>query len=234
MANLGGHCVDDPGGRFQRRPGRTSDLLSGLHDQGLGHATGRAQGQPRRPDDRGTRWPTFQTRNGGAGRRRNGSKMAAVEDPAAFQDLAEQNSLLLQWFTPTNCHDAAYPCPGPRRAEGQAEISTQAAFGKILDEIARGDTPLSRRIVTTSAGRHRLHQPRRFRQPTRPLGPGRTWPTPSATSQHPLGPEMAFFSPRRPAHRTWHRRDEPLPPPRRRRPFPRALRRAPDPHRHGL
>ena len=34
--------------------------------------------------------------------------------------------------------------------ESEREISTQAAFGKILDELSRGDTALASRIVTTS------------------------------------------------------------------------------------
>ncbi len=39
--------------------------------------------------------------------------------------------------------------PGPIALK-DGEISTQAAFGKVLDELARGDSALARRIVTTS------------------------------------------------------------------------------------
>jgi pyruvate dehydrogenase E1 component len=43
----------------------------------------------------------------------------------------------------------AVPAPGPVAVE-DAEISTQAAFGKILDALAKSDHPLADRIVTTS------------------------------------------------------------------------------------
>ena len=41
------------------------------------------------------------------------------------------------------------PAPGPVAVE-DAEISTQAAFGKVLDALAKSDHPLADRIVTTS------------------------------------------------------------------------------------
>ena len=45
--------------------------------------------------------------------------------------------------------DAALPVPAVEPA-AEREISTQAAFGKILDQLARGDSPLAERLVTTS------------------------------------------------------------------------------------
>jgi len=45
--------------------------------------------------------------------------------------------------------DDRLPVPAIR-VEAQREISTQSAFGRILDDLARGDSPLAERIVTAS------------------------------------------------------------------------------------
>ena len=44
----------------------------------------------------------------------------------------------------------AVPVPERLGAPARAKTSTQEAFGRLLDEIARGDSELARRIVTTS------------------------------------------------------------------------------------
>lgn len=73
--------------------------------------------------------------------------MATVADPAALRDFLRQ---------------VPFFAAGPRRhqtpvltvptlpAPTGTEQSTQAAFGKILDDLARGDSELAQRIVTTS------------------------------------------------------------------------------------
>ena len=45
--------------------------------------------------------------------------------------------------------DAKVPVPGIS-VDASREVSTQTAFGKILDDLAKGDSPLAERIVTTS------------------------------------------------------------------------------------
>ena len=72
---------------------------------------------------------------------------AAVSDPNGLRDFLRQ----VPFFS-----------AGPRRhitgriavpampTPGGAEISTQATFGKLLDELARGDSELAERIVTVS------------------------------------------------------------------------------------
>ena len=45
--------------------------------------------------------------------------------------------------------DAKVPVPGIS-VDMSREVSTQMAFGKILDDLAKGDSPLAERIVTTS------------------------------------------------------------------------------------
>lgn len=46
-------------------------------------------------------------------------------------------------------HDDKLPVPGIE-ISAEREISTQAAFGKILDDLSKGDSALAARIVTTS------------------------------------------------------------------------------------
>jgi pyruvate dehydrogenase E1 component len=50
---------------------------------------------------------------------------------------------------PRRTRAPALPVPGLEPL-ADAEISTQAAFGKLLDQLARSDSPLAARIVTTS------------------------------------------------------------------------------------
>ncbi|NOC46781.1 1-deoxy-D-xylulose-5-phosphate synthase N-terminal domain-containing protein [Ruegeria sp. HKCCD7559] len=73
--------------------------------------------------------------------------LATVQDPAAFKDFLAK---------------APFFAKGPRRyfddkldvprieVDTSREISTQMAFGKILDDLSKGDGPLTERIVTTS------------------------------------------------------------------------------------
>ena len=132
------------------------------------------------------------------------------------------------------CHAAPVAVPETlpmRRAD--EETSTQMAFGRILDEIARDrESPLASRIVTTapdvtvSTG----------------LGP---WvnrrglfarDTMADTFRDEKVPSMqkwgGFHD--RAASRAWHRREQPLHPARRPRPQPRALRRAAPAGGHAL
>jgi len=73
--------------------------------------------------------------------------MAAVEDPAALQAFLDA----APFFAAGHRRYAAakQPTPGPIFLD-DAELSTQAGFGKILDVLARSDSQLADRIVTTS------------------------------------------------------------------------------------
>ena len=59
------------------------------------------------------------------------------------------------------------------------EQSTQAAFGRILLDLAKAGGDARRPHRHHLARRHRLDQPRRLGQPARPVQAARTWPTSS-------------------------------------------------------
>ena len=74
-------------------------------------------------------------------------KMAAVDDADAFQAWLDRIAFFAKG---TRRYTApAIPTPGMVTVK-DAEISTQAAFGKILDDVARTGGPLADRILTTS------------------------------------------------------------------------------------
>ena len=73
--------------------------------------------------------------------------LANVADPAAF--LTFLDSVPFFKSGPRRCHDAVLPVPQIDAASDR-EVSTQTAFGKILDELAKGESDLAARIVTTS------------------------------------------------------------------------------------
>lgn len=73
--------------------------------------------------------------------------MAAVEDPDALRDFLRN----VPFFAagPRRFSEAALAVPKIEISTDR-EISTQMAFGKILDDLARGQSDLSSRIITTS------------------------------------------------------------------------------------
>lgn len=73
--------------------------------------------------------------------------LATVADPDAFKTFLAQVPFFAQG---TRRHaDARLPVP-EIALDTSREISTQMAFGKILDNLARGDSDLAARILTTS------------------------------------------------------------------------------------
>ncbi|MEQ9260923.1 MAG: transketolase [Roseovarius sp.] len=73
--------------------------------------------------------------------------MAAVEDPESLRAFLSQVPFFARG---TRRHDDAR-LPVPAIAlESDREISTQAAFGKILDALAKGGGPLAERVLTMS------------------------------------------------------------------------------------
>ncbi|MEM1160399.1 MAG: 1-deoxy-D-xylulose-5-phosphate synthase N-terminal domain-containing protein, partial [Pseudomonadota bacterium] len=145
MANLGGHCVETLAEAFSAvdhdRP--TCFLAYTIKGWGTplaGHKDNHSGLMTK------AQMTEFQTQMGiatGA----EWERMARVEDPAAFQSWLGQVPFFAKG---TRRHAAsAIATQGPVTLKDR-EISTQAAFGKVLDEMARGDGDLASRIVTTS------------------------------------------------------------------------------------
>ena len=73
--------------------------------------------------------------------------MATVEDVEGLRDFLSEVPFFAQGTR--RLGDARLDVPGIEMAP-EREISTQMAFGKILDTLARGESPLAARIMTTS------------------------------------------------------------------------------------
>ena len=212
---------------FARDRPRPAGLLPRLHDQGLGHADRRPQGQSRRADEQdpdgrmaGATWA--------CPRAQEWEKFATVKDPDALQAfLADgRSSPRARGAIPTADSRARRS-----RSPADREISTQMAFGKILDDIVQD---------RQRAGRaHRHHLARRDRHDqSRPLGEPAQAVCPQGAGRHlhdrATIPSTAKweFDAGGPAYRAGHRRDEPVPAARRGRPVAFAVRQAADPDRH--
>ncbi len=73
--------------------------------------------------------------------------MATVADPAALQSYLGQVPFFANG--PRRFHDAQLDVPAIELSSDR-ETSTQMAFGKVLDDLSKGDSDLASRIVTTS------------------------------------------------------------------------------------
>jgi pyruvate dehydrogenase E1 component len=125
----------------------------------------------------------------------------------------------------------ALPCRH-RRCADDREISTQAAFGKILDDLPADDSELAARIVTTSpdvTGTTNLWAPG---STGASCLPAEALPT-CSSAEHSLDRQMGVHT-GRPAPRARHRGNEPVPAARRGRPVAFAVRQAAHPDRHRL
>jgi len=74
-------------------------------------------------------------------------KFATVTDPAALQGFYDQTPFFAKGAR--RYHDETIDVPTIELASGR-DTSTQMAFGKILDDLSKGDSLLADRIVTTS------------------------------------------------------------------------------------
>ncbi len=74
-------------------------------------------------------------------------KLATVGDVAGFKDFLARTPFFAKGRRRHSGNRIAVPAI---TAPSEREIATQMAFGKILDELARGDSELARRVVTTS------------------------------------------------------------------------------------
>lgn len=145
MENLGGNCVTTLADTFAAidhdRP--TCFLaytikgwgtpIAGHKDNhgGLMNATQFAAWQKHMGVAQGAEWEPF----------------ATVEDPERLRDFLAQVPFFAKGTR--RYHDDPIDVPA-LRLDSDREISTQAAFGKILDTIAKSDSPLADRILTTS------------------------------------------------------------------------------------
>ena len=145
MANLGGHCVESLADAFNaidhdRPVCFLAYTIKGWGTPLAGHKDNHAglMTQAQMAEFQATMGvPTGQ----------EWDKMAAVDDPAGFQAWLDQ----VAFFAKGTRRYAAPALPLPDMpAPGDKAISTQAAFGKVLDNLARGDSALAERIVTTS------------------------------------------------------------------------------------
>jgi pyruvate dehydrogenase E1 component len=74
-------------------------------------------------------------------------KFATISDPATFEAELAQTPFFAKG--PRRYSDDVIDVPTIELTSDR-EISTQMAFGKILDDLSKGDSPLAERIVTTS------------------------------------------------------------------------------------
>lgn len=146
MANLGGHCLSTTTRAFEAAAGHDRPTvflaytvkgwgtpLAGHKDNHAGLMTVAQMDKFRasmavRP---GHEWDRAE------GLGIDGAELDAILDRIPFNGPARRYEI------------PAVPVPGID-APGDIEISTQAAFGKILDALAKGDSELASRIVTTS------------------------------------------------------------------------------------
>ena len=145
MENLGGNCVDTMADTFHSidhdRP--TCFLaytikgwgtpIAGHKDNhgGLMNKTQMVAWQDHMDVAQGQEWEPF----------------ATVNDPSALQAFLDKVPFFADG--PRRFSDARLPVPAIDFSTDR-EVSTQTAFGKILDDLSKGDSDLASRIVTTS------------------------------------------------------------------------------------
>ncbi|MCW5722705.1 MAG: transketolase [Devosia sp.] len=145
MANLGGHCVESLLEQFEAAGSERPTVfiaytvkgwgtpLAGHKDNHAGQMTGAQIDQLRKAHQirEGQEWEPFEG-------------LPEAEALQAYLDALPFNTSTSRRLT-----SPAVPTLGPQFI-GTGPVSTQAAFGRILDAIAKTDSKLARRIVTTS------------------------------------------------------------------------------------
>lgn len=146
MANLGGHCIDTMLNEFRKpRADRPTVFIAytvkGWATPLAGHKDNHAGQMTRAQID------AFRAANNV----REGHEWDRLEG-ASIDTMAFESFLAAVPFSTAGCRQHQAPRIagiGPKFL-GEATISTQAAFGKILAGIAKTESELARRIVTTS------------------------------------------------------------------------------------
>jgi len=147
MENLGGHCIDtllegfQAAARHDRPTAFVAYTVKGWGTPLAGHKDNHA-GLMTPAQMEGFR-AQMGVREGHEWDRAEGSGMSETAL------LALMASLPFFAACPRRTDAPAVPVP-PTEVPTDAEISTQAAFGKLMDQIARGDSDLAARILTTS------------------------------------------------------------------------------------
>ncbi len=145
MSNLGGHCVETLAKTFaaidhDRPTVFLAYTVKGFGTPLAGHKDNHAGLMtPAQMDE-------FQRRIGVAAGT-EWDRFAAVPEPAALEAFLRN----VPFFAagPRRYRAARFEAPGEVFLDDR-ELSTQAGFGKILDALAKGDSPLAARIVTTA------------------------------------------------------------------------------------
>ncbi|MGY6536978.1 MAG: transketolase [Pararhodobacter sp.] len=147
MENLGGHCIDT--------------LLEGFaqaaaHDRPTAFVayTVKGWGTPlagHKDNHAGLMTPAQMEEFRAAMNIRPGHEWDRAEGLGMSEPALDALMARLPFFAagPRRTSAPALPVPG-LEALPDAEISTQAAFGKLMDQLAKSDSPLAARIVTTS------------------------------------------------------------------------------------
>ncbi len=145
MENLGGNCVET-----------MSEVFAGIdHDRPVCFLayTVKGWGTPiaGHKDNHGGLMTNAQMaewqKHMGVPERQEWEPFATVSDVPALHEFLDQVPFFAKGKR--RFHDGAIPVPDIALATGR-EMSTQMGFGKILDDLARGDSKLAQRIVTTS------------------------------------------------------------------------------------
>lgn len=145
MANLGGHCVETLVEAFDainhdRPTAFLAYTIKGWGTPLAGHKDNHAGLMT--PDQ----MAAFQA-SMGVPEGEEWSKVAGIEDVAALEAFLKD----VPFYEKGRRRYAAakIETPGPIALDDH-ELSTQAGFGKVMDQLARGETTLAARIVTTS------------------------------------------------------------------------------------
>lgn len=145
MVNLGGHCVETLSRAFDgiehdRPVCFLAYTIKGWGTPLAGHKDNHAGLMT--PDQ----MAVFQA-NAGVAAGQEWEPLATVEDPDALKRFLKDVPFFA--LGPRRFQAERVPTAGPVALKDD-EISTQAAFGKILDDIARSGGPLAERLLTTS------------------------------------------------------------------------------------
>ena len=147
FSDLGGHCMESLVEAFdagQRR--RHADPVHRLDDQGPWPALRRPQGQSRGPDE-----PDSDGRAQGGDERPRRSRVGAARRARRQCPRRGRGAARARPHRPRQARPQLRQGRHPRAAcTNRAEQSTQAAFGRILNDLSRAGGELADRILTTS------------------------------------------------------------------------------------
>ncbi len=145
MTNLGGHCIETLAEAFDaidhdRPTAFLAYTIKGWNTPLAGHKDNHAGLMTR------DQMAAFQ-RQMGVPEGREWDRLAGLDDTAELERFLAHAPFFAAG--PRRHRTEPVPTPGPVGLDDET-LSTQAGFGKILDSLARSDTALADRIVTTS------------------------------------------------------------------------------------